>query len=81
MSPAAPDRVRFDRDTGVTPAGDGLFSAQLDTGWWIITGPNGGYLAAILLRALDATQGDPARAARALTAYFREYFERQLARV
>jgi hypothetical protein len=53
--------TRFERDTAVAALGDGAFEAHLDTGWWIIAGPNGGYLAAIVLRALDAGQGDPER--------------------
>lgn len=62
--------TRFERDTAVTPQGDGVFSATLDRGWWIVAGPNGGYLAATLLRALDAAQGDPERAARSLTIHY-----------
>ena len=40
---------RFDRDTRVTASSDGSFEAAIDPGWWISRGPNGGYLAAILL--------------------------------
>jgi acyl-CoA thioesterase len=61
---------RFERDTAVAPLGDGAFEARLDTGWWIIAGPNGGYLAAVVLRALDAAQGDPERTARSLTLHY-----------
>lgn len=66
--PAVADR--FARDTAVEPLGEGAFRARLDRGWWIVTGPNGGYLAALLLRALDAAQGDPGRAARSLTVHY-----------
>jgi acyl-CoA thioesterase len=61
---------RFARDTAVEPLGDGAFSARLDPGWWIVAGPNGGYLAAVALRALDAAQGDPERTARSLTVHY-----------
>ena len=39
-------------------------------GWWIIAGPNGGYLAGILLRALAAAVGDDARIPRSLTIHY-----------
>lgn len=61
---------RFDRDTEVEPLGDGRYRARIDPGWWIVRGPNGGYVAAILMRALDAGQGQPARPARSLTVHF-----------
>jgi acyl-CoA thioesterase len=64
---------RFDRDTAVTPLGGGRFSAAKDTGWWIERGPNGGYLAAVLLRALAAalpTGPGAARSPRSLTIHY-----------
>jgi acyl-CoA thioesterase len=60
----------FDRDTAVTRVADAEFGASLDRGWWIVVGPNGGYLAAILLRALQETAGDPERAPRSLTVHY-----------
>jgi acyl-CoA thioesterase len=62
--------TRFDRDTEVRPLGDGIYEGRIDRGWWIVRGPNGGYLAAILLRALEAAVGDPQRAPRSLTVHF-----------
>lgn len=61
---------RFAADTAVTPDGGGRYHARLDHGWWIQRGPNGGYLAAIVLRAIRAEVGDPARAARSLTVHY-----------
>lgn len=76
---------RFDRDTAVTPVGaEGAgaaegpaaagttrrFEARIDRGWWILRGPNGGYVAAILLRAMQAAVGDDERAPRSLTVHF-----------
>ncbi len=61
---------RFGRDTAVEPLGEGRYRARIDRGWWIVRGPNGGYLAAILLRALEAAVGDPERAPRSLTVHF-----------
>ncbi len=51
----------FDRDTAVTQLEDGLFAATIAPGWRAGRGPHGGYLAAILLRALTATVDDPSR--------------------
>jgi acyl-CoA thioesterase len=62
--------TRFDRDTAVTPRGEGVYAGRIDRGWWVFAGPNGGYVAAILLRALEAAVGDPSRAARSLTIHY-----------
>jgi acyl-CoA thioesterase len=69
---------RFDTDTAVvrrpsTGAATGAtaqFDASMDRGWWIVRGPNGGYVAAVLLRALTETVGDPARTPRSLTVHY-----------
>jgi acyl-CoA thioesterase len=61
---------RFAEDTAVTPAGDGRYSARIDRGWWIERGPNGGYLAAIVLRAVLAEVDDPERRPRSLTLHY-----------
>jgi len=44
----------FRDDTRLVALGDGRFSATLDDRWWIVVGPNGGLLAALLLRAAVA---------------------------
>jgi acyl-CoA thioesterase len=61
---------RFADDTSVTPLGDGRYAAQIDRGWWIERGPNGGYLAAIVLRAIRAEVADPSRRPRSLTLHY-----------
>jgi len=61
---------RFQRDTAVEPLGGGAFGARIDRGWWILRGPNGGYVAALLLRALTAAVADPARPPRSLTVHY-----------
>ena len=61
---------RFDRDTEVRPIGDGVFEGRIDRGWWIERGPNGGYVAALVLRALTAAVDDPHRTPRSLTVHY-----------
>lgn len=61
---------RLERDTAVARVDDATFQARIDPGWFVVRGPNGGYLAAIILRALEARVGDPRRAARSLTVHF-----------
>jgi acyl-CoA thioesterase len=61
---------RFDTDTAVTPDGDGRYQAVIDPGWWIERGPNGGYVAAVILRAVTAEVGDPERRLRSFTVHY-----------
>lgn len=60
----------FDRDTAVRRTDDGLFEADIASGWRAGRGPHGGYLAAIVLRALTAAVGDPERTPRSLTIHY-----------
>ncbi len=60
----------FDRETAVRFAGDGRYEAELDRAWWVHRGPNGGYLAAIVLRALTESVADLGRAPRSLTVHY-----------
>ncbi len=60
----------FDAETAVATLGDGRYSAGLDRSWWVQRGPNGGYLAAIVLRALTETVADPERTPRSLTVHY-----------
>ena len=61
---------RFDTDTAVHPVGDGVFEVRIDRGWWIVRGPNGGYVAAILANAAAAAVDDRGRPLRSLTIHF-----------
>lgn len=60
----------FERDTSVRPIDDGVYESELTGRWWIGRAPNGGYLAAVMLRALEAALGDPARAPRSVTVHY-----------
>ncbi len=64
----------FDRDTAVrleeSSGSERRFAAEVSSDWRAGRGPHGGYLAAILLRALIETVVDPARAPRSLTIHY-----------
>lgn len=62
--------THFDRDTAVTRTGDDEYAATISGDWWVFTGANGGYLAAVLLAALTDRVGDPERMARSLTVHY-----------
>ena len=62
--------TRFERDTAVTRRDDDTFVGRVDPAWFVHRGPNGGYLAAILLGALTERVADPRRAPRSLTVHF-----------
>jgi acyl-CoA thioesterase len=65
---------RLDQDTAITALGDGIYAARIDRGWWIERGPNGGFVAALVLRALGATAASvvegPPRPPRSLTVHY-----------
>jgi acyl-CoA thioesterase len=60
----------FDDATHVEPAGEGAYTAVLSPDWSAPNGPNGGYLAAIVLRALAEAVADATRAPRSLTLHY-----------
>lgn len=62
--------TRFDRDTAPSPLGGGAYGVRIDRGWWVVRGPNGGYIAALLVRALEHALGDPGRPLRSLTVHY-----------
>lgn len=62
--------TRFDRETQLITLGEGRFDATIHPGWGTRRSPNGGYLMAILLRAMQQTVADPARSPRSLTTHF-----------
>ncbi len=60
----------FELATAVEPLGDGRFSALCDVDWSAPRGPNGGYLAAIMIRVMTAELGDAEREARSITLHY-----------
>lgn len=62
--------TRFERDTAVRRRDDRTFDATVDRAWWVQNGPNGGYVAGIILRALIAVVDDPTRTPRSLTIHY-----------
>jgi len=60
----------FATATAVKPLGDGRFEIQIDEEWFAGVGPNGGYLAAIMLRALTAHVADAGRHPLSLTCHY-----------
>jgi acyl-CoA thioesterase len=70
----APTPGAFDRDTAVRlehgSEWESTFAADVSPAWRAGRGPHGGYLAAMLLRALIETVADPARSPRSLTIHY-----------
>lgn len=60
----------FLRETAVTRVGDGTFEATMHPDWRIVRGANGGHIAAVVLRSMIETIGDPLRTPRSLTVHF-----------
>jgi len=66
----------FETDTAATEVGTGRFKVVLSDRWWVGRGPNGGYVAALMLRAMSrfsegTRDGDAAvQPARSLTLHF-----------
>lgn len=73
-APATPAPDSFDRDTAVslreTEGSRHIFDATVSGTWRAGRGPHGGYLAAMLLRALTQALDDPLRAPRSMTIHY-----------
>ena len=65
-----PAGTEFDRATAVTALGDGAWASEVDAGWFAGRGPNGGYLAAMVLRAMVAEIDEAGREPRSLTCHY-----------
>lgn len=60
----------FDVSTGVERVAEGRWTAEIDAGWFAPMGPNGGYLATVVLRALTEAVADDRRAPRSLNLHY-----------
>lgn len=63
------DLTDFQRDTAAAPLGEGRYLVRLNDRWWIGPGPNGGYVAALMLEAMSQA-APPDQPARSLTVHF-----------
>jgi acyl-CoA thioesterase len=61
---------KFERDTSVSEVDPGVFEGHVNRDWWIVFGPNGGFLAAMLVKAMGAAVDDHSRMARSLTIHY-----------
>jgi acyl-CoA thioesterase len=52
------------------PLGDGRYRLRYERDWWIERGPNGGHVAAGIVRAMEAEVADPVRQLRSLTVHY-----------
>ena len=62
--------MSFDEDTAVHAGGPGIYACEISANYWVVAGPNGGYLAALLARAGDEHLADRARQLRSLTVHY-----------
>lgn len=67
MSDTIPD---FDADTSLAQLDEHRYGTTLLDTWNIVAGPNGGYLAALLARAMTNSVGEPQRGLRSLTVHY-----------
>jgi acyl-CoA thioesterase len=64
--------VTLDADTALEPLTPTRWRGEISDRWWVVRGPFGGYVAAIVTRAMVAAVGDPARRPRSLTIHYVE---------
>ena len=60
----------FEKASAVARIDDGRFRAEVDPRWWVVRGPHGGYMTAIILRALTEVVADPERPVRSFSTHF-----------
>jgi acyl-CoA thioesterase len=64
--------VTLDADTALEPLTPTRWRGEISERWWVVRGPFGGYVSALLMRAMLAAVDDPARRPRSLTVHFVE---------
>jgi acyl-CoA thioesterase len=62
--------VSFDADIAVRELAEGVFEAVVHEHWFIARGPNGGFVAAVILRAMEEALGETSRSPRSLTIHY-----------
>jgi len=62
--------TRFDRDTAPESLGEGRYRVAFEPEWFILRGPNGGIVAATIVRAMRAELGSDERALRSLAVHY-----------
>lgn len=62
--------LSFDADTALTPLGEGGYGAQVWSRWYAAAGANGGFVAALLLRAMRDELHHPELPVRSLTVHY-----------
>ena len=62
--------TRFDRDTQLSEHERGRFRVRIDRGWFVTHGPNGGFIAALMLRGIQHAAGNDELIARTLTIHY-----------
>jgi acyl-CoA thioesterase len=68
--PSTTHPTRFEAETSVQRVAPGEYRAEVVRSWWIVNGPNGGFVAALVLRAIVAEVDDPQRRPRSLTLHY-----------
>ena len=70
----APQPTCFDRDTTLRPLGEGRFGVTISRDWWVVAGPNGGLVAALIVKAAEAAGTEPGdraqRTTRSVTVHY-----------
>ncbi len=72
MDAESDTRTPFEKSAAVEPVGEGRYRAVIDGTWDGPVAPNGGVLAAIMVRAAEAELGSQAPAARTISVQFLE---------
>jgi acyl-CoA thioesterase len=62
--------TQFDEETAVMQLDRETFSAEIKPSWWVAFGPNGGYLAAIILRTMHQALAEEAWQPASLTVHY-----------
>jgi acyl-CoA thioesterase len=61
---------KFDLDTALERKDESTFLGATSRDWWVERGPHGGFLAALMLRAMRTAIDDPSRQIRSLTVHY-----------